>query len=158
MSEKDNGGPGVRVPLKNGGAAFVSACDADMVLSQEWRRGQNGYVYRVGGRSAGVPCLLHRIVVGASSGMDVHHVNGDKTDCRRENLQTLSQSEHQDHHKHLVAARNASSRKYSLTAECKMCQATFTKHPDHRGRQTCCSKRCACLAAVAARKEKRNVA
>ena len=149
-------GPAVVIPLKNGGAAVVSPEDADLVLAHKWRLGTNGYVYRVGGRVAGVPCLLHRIVMYAKSGQDVHHKSQDKTDCRRCNLETLTPAAHQEHHKHQTIARNIASRKYSLTGVCKRCGLGFTKDPSHRGRQVCCSKSCAIRIAIAARKEKHH--
>ena len=152
MSTIDDGGPAIKITMKCGGTAIVSPDDSSLIQDHQWRLGTNGYVYMVGARQAGRQCLLHRIITGAKPGEDVHHLNEDKTDCRRENLRVLSASEHQQHHKHVVSARNRASRIYSIDATCKMCGIKFTKHPDHRGRQTCCSKRCAVLAAVAARK------
>ena len=152
MTKHNNGGPAVEVPLVNGGVALVSPCDYERVMSYEWRLTTKGYVARRGGNSGSV--LLHRFVLNSPPFLDVHHKNECKTDCRRENLDELSPKEHQRMHSHIVTARNIASRIYPLTGTCKTCGTEFVANPDHRGRQTCCSKRCACLAAVAARKEK----
>jgi hypothetical protein len=90
--------------------------------------------------------------------MEVHHEDEDKLNCRRGNLEIVAPSEHQKHHKHLVIARNVASRVHAATANCKACGVMFTKHPDHRDRQVCCSKNCAMRLAINARKEKRNAA
>lgn len=135
MSTKDTSDPERLISLKGGGYATVSICDFDAVSKREWRLGSNGYIYLVGGRKKGVPCLLHRIVFCASSGMDIHHKNEDKTDCTRGNLEQLSRSDHQLNHSHLVSARNRASRKYSDHGVCKSCGETYLKHPDHRSKQ-----------------------
>lgn len=139
------------LPLKNGGFAIVSRRDFASMRRMQWRLGSNGYVYVVGGRSSGKPCLLHRIVMHAKRGEEIHHRNGDKANCARRNLERTSPSEHQKHHSHLLIARNQAAQKYASTAHCKQCNVLFTKHPDHRGRQVCCSKYCAILLAVAGR-------
>ena len=65
----------------------------------------NGYVqlsWRVGVKSY-VTVYEHRLVAGLPpDGVVVHHINGIKTDNKRENLQTIqSQSEHAFGHSHL---------------------------------------------------------
>jgi hypothetical protein len=158
MSEIKDGGPAVEIPLVSGGCAYVSQVDAERVSQSAWRLGNNGYVYKVGARKKGMPCLLHRIVMEAPAGMDVHHDDEDKLNCQRWNLEVTEPGKHQEHHKHLVINRNKAGRIHELTANCKRCGTVFTKDPDHRGRQTCCSKLCAIHLAVATRKEKRNAA
>lgn len=148
---RDDGGPAVEIPLVGGGLALVSQCDAERVQAHQWRMTAKGYVQRKGANSGS--CLLHRFVLDAKRGREVHHKNEQKTDCRRNNLEELSPSEHQSRHKHLVVARNLARRIHAVTANCKACGAEFTKHPDHRGRQVCCSKRCAISRAVSARME-----
>lgn len=154
MTAKTDGGP-VKVPLIGGGFALVSECDFPLVSMSRWRVGSNGYVYKVGARLKGVPCLLHRIVMSAKRGQEIHHENGDKLDCTRGNLSALTPSEHQEHHKHIVIERNLKSRVYPLSRLCKNCGIRFKTHRDHRGRQTCCSKDCALAIARSARSYKR---
>lgn len=151
MSAPNDGGPAVEVPLVTGGVALVSLCDAGRVLQYEWRATKKGYVQRCGANSGSV--LLHRFILDAQAGREIHHKNECKTDCRRENLEELTPQEHQRRHLHIVTSRNIAARIYPLTGICKACGVEFTANPDHRGRQKCCSKRCACLVAVSARKQ-----
>jgi hypothetical protein len=154
MSEKINdGGPAIEISLITSGVALISSQDLDIVANSQWRIGANGYVYRCGGRVKGVQCLLHRVVVGATDRVEVHHINEIKTDCRRENLEVTTASLHQSHHKHALLERNRFLRIYPLTGICKCCGLMFIKNPDHRGRQVCCSKSCAIRLAIVARKE-----
>ena len=143
MNETNTGGPAVEISLKNGGTALVSQESASLVLSENWRLGTNGYVYKVGARKKGMPCLLHRIVVNAGKGFDVHHKNEIKTDCRLENLDVCAPSEHQKNHSHLVIARNKASKVHASSGKCLACGCDFIKHPDHRGRQKYCNQVCA---------------
>lgn len=143
MSNIDTGGPAIEISLKGGGIAFVSPVSAHLVLSANWRLGSNGYAYKVGARKKGAPCLLHRIVVNANKGVDVHHKNAIKTDCRLENLEACDPSEHQKHHSHLVVERNKLSQVQTSTGTCLACGEEFVKHPDHRGRQKYCNQQCA---------------
>ncbi len=149
---RDNGGPAT-IQDVNGRCFKVSRSDLPIVLVSRWRIGPNGYVYRAGTKRSGENCLLHRIITGAYGKNQVHHISGDKLDNRRENLEILNPSEHQiKHHVANLIARNRSKRKYSELAICVSCGVSFVKHSDHRGRQTCCSKRCATRRAVLARK------
>lgn len=152
----NDGGPAAVIPVSGGVNALVSNQDTALVSCDGWRLGLNGYVYRRGGRIKGRPCLLHRIVLGAGRGVEVHHINGIKTDCRRENLEATTASKHQEYHMHRLVARNRASRIYPLTGTCKSCGSEFTRNPDHRSRQVCCSKACAIQLAVAARKGARH--
>jgi hypothetical protein len=156
MSTIDDGGPAIEVPLlRNGvlaGFALVSACDAERVLACRWRMTVQGYVQSCGANARSE--LLHRFVLNAKKGIEIHHKNEVKTDCRRLNLEEVTPKDHQLRHSHIVTARNFAARIYPLTGTCKHCGSLFVSHPAHRGRQTCCSKRCACLVAVVARKAK----
>jgi hypothetical protein len=68
---------------------LIDECDRHL-LCWNWTIGRQGY-YRA--RMAGVPALLHRVIAGAAKGQCVDHINGDRTDNRRENLRICSQSE-----------------------------------------------------------------
>ena len=157
MIEKETGGPAVKIILECGGAAIISAASLERAQGAKWRLGANGYVYKVGARKKGVPCLLHRIVTNAASGFDVHHKNGIKVDCRIENLEIYTPAEHQEHHSHLVIARNKASQVYDDHGICLSCGVSYLKNPDHRGRQKYCGQQCAKADLKNARARNKNV-
>lgn len=149
-----NDGGAVTLALANGSCALISAVDFQRLSQLRWRLGTNGYVYLVGGRKKGLPCLLHRIVMDAPRGHDVHHIDENKLNCRRGNLLVVTPKEHQNFHLNKSVERSRTARKYPLTGTCKACGEIFVAHPDHRGRQVCCSKTCSIKLAVCARVEK----
>ena len=148
MADRTDGGPA---------GVVVSQEDARLLTEQRWRIGGNGYVYRVGGNAKGAQTLLHRIVMGATAGQEIHHRNGNKLDNRRENLEITTASEHQRYHRHIVIARNQAARVYPTHGTCKACGREYEKDRDHRGRQTCCSKQCSMSLAIRASMEARRV-
>ena len=73
-----------------GGVAVVDDVDYDRVAAVRWYPTRTGYAWgRVGGRMT----LLHRDLLGAGAGVMVDHVNGDRLDCRRENLRVATPGE-----------------------------------------------------------------
>lgn len=62
----------------------------------------------------------------------VHHINGDKRDNRIENLQVMTQDEHNKLHKE----------KLPKTKICVECGKEFIPPVKHRGRNAICSKEC----------------
>lgn len=142
MSKYD-GGPAVEVPLLRGGFALVSKEDADRVLAFSWRLAANGYVV-CRNRAKCPEVLLHRFVARPLSGMQVHHLNSVRVDCRRENLAIETATDHQrKHHSHVLRGRNLASRVYPMTRTCEGCGVVFAPHPNHRGRSRYCTKPCA---------------
>lgn len=140
--DRNDGGPAVEVPLLRGGFALVSAEDADRVLALGWRLAANGYAV-CRNRAKCPEGLLHRFVARPLAGMQVHHVNGVKTDCRRENLCQETPTSHQkNHHSHVLAKRNVASRVYPTERACLGCGVTFTTRPSHRGRDRYCTRPC----------------
>ena len=138
----DDGGPAT-LSLASGELVRVSAADFEKVNLYAWRLGANGYIYRLGGRKKGDVCLLHRYIMDAKPGEEIHHRNEDRRDNQRANLEVTNARDHQrNHHSHVVAARNRASRIYPLTRTCLGCGEEFTVHRDHRGRNRYCSKLC----------------
>jgi len=153
-----DGGP---VAITVGTTAVLVSKQFEYLRDFQWRIGRSGYVYLKGGNTTGKPVLMHRIITRADCTKEVHHINGIKTDNRLENLETLTASEHQKkYHSKALSERNRNSIVYPKTGICRWCGLSYEKNPDHRKRQTCCSKRCAmrlCIsvkhAMLAARKE-----
>jgi len=136
--------------------SLISDEDFELISGSKWILGSNGYAYKSGHRKRGSQCLMHRIIIGAKQGEEVHHINGDKLDNRRQNLELTTPQQHQtSHHSWMLAERNRKRRIYETNAKCIRCAVQFTKDPNHRGRQKCCGKRCAIMLAVEARKRTR---
>jgi hypothetical protein len=75
--------------------ALIDDEDFPRVELFTWRVREDGYIQRTwieGGRT--IHELLHRFIMGAHEGELVDHENGDRWDCRKENLRvaTLSQN------------------------------------------------------------------
>jgi len=68
---------------KNKGTALVSVVDFDFLSKYKWTKDDRGYV---SGRVNGKLISLHHCVMNAEYGQMVDHINGIKTDNRRENL------------------------------------------------------------------------
>ena len=144
--------------MKDGGPAniLLDSADAHLLVEHNWLIGANGYIYKSGARRRGEQCLLHRIVMGAKPGEEIHHRNGNKRDCRKGNLAMVTASSHQDHHKHVLVARNRAGRVYPTKRTCQQCGRTFTVDPQHRGRNRFCSKSCGAKASAPERMKKRK--
>lgn len=85
----------VEVPLSKGRIALIDKRDASLARFK-WRylESRNGRGYAV--RSvAGAFLYLHREVLGATSGAQVDHRNGNGLDCRRNNLRVATHAENQ---------------------------------------------------------------
>jgi hypothetical protein len=80
------------LPVHGGTFTLVDQSTVEML-----RRMGNPHLYLLGGyvvAGSRPPLALHRLVVNARRGDEVHHVNGDKGDNRLANLQTLLRAEH----------------------------------------------------------------
>jgi len=80
--------PGARwLPLR-GGFALVDEDLFENLNALNWFIGSKGYAQR--SCTGGGAVLLHRVVLWASPGDWVDHINRDKLDCRRSNLRFVS--------------------------------------------------------------------
>lgn len=92
-----------KVPLSNGGFALVDAEDYDRIKHLPWHQHKRYAVYSTthadGKRENG---RLHRIIMKAPKGTLVDHKNGNRLDCRKDNLRLCNEAGN---------ARNAGKRK-----------------------------------------------
>ena len=83
--------------LTQGQRALVDDADFDWLSQWNWRAQycKNGpfYAARTVHGGASFTVLMHRVITGAPSGMEVDHINGDKLDNQRKNLRICSKSQ-----------------------------------------------------------------
>jgi hypothetical protein len=70
---------------------IVSPEDIDRLKAYRWHVNRDGYVRRYQDRRT---IFLHREIMEAQPGQEVHHINHNPLDNRRENLRVLSHGEH----------------------------------------------------------------
>jgi hypothetical protein len=78
-----------RIPLGNGKSAMVDDNDFAHLSKWRWCDNGNGYARRNAGKQG--KQFMHRVILGASDGSHVDHVNGDSLDNRRLNLRYATQ-------------------------------------------------------------------
>lgn len=78
------------VSLTKGQTALVSDCDYERVMQHSWCMHPRGYAKaRINKKYV----LMHRWIMGVVDNVDLDHINGIKTDNRRENLRICNQSQ-----------------------------------------------------------------
>lgn len=84
------------VPLTKGYEAVIDAADVDLVSAYSWRalvRKDTVYAQAQTARPNRVALLLHRVVIGAPSGLHVDHKDGDGLNNRQSNLRLATRGE-----------------------------------------------------------------
>ena len=88
------------IPLTNSEQMIiVSDTDYERIMQHRWMLKHNGhggyYVARSVRRKSHVITIhLHRFIMQPDDGYDVHHRDGNKLDCSRENLELIEHSMH----------------------------------------------------------------
>ena len=89
-----------KINLSQGKIAIVDDEDFDELNQYRWTYDATGYAHRkIGGRKNSKKIYLHRIVVKAKDGEVVDHENGNRYDCRKENLRIATRSQNAQNQK-----------------------------------------------------------
>jgi hypothetical protein len=86
----------IEIPLTQGKVALIDDEDAHLAQFKWCVAGTGAKAYAIrnpGSRNTCKRLLLHREVLGAPSGTEVDHVNGDGLDCRRSNLRLATNTQ-----------------------------------------------------------------
>lgn len=100
------------VPLTKGYVAVIDAEDAAMIGQWNWcvivAKGATPYAYRSASRypDGNLTIRMHRLIMNATSAIDVDHINGDGLDNRKANLRLATASENLRNSK--ISSRNTS--------------------------------------------------
>lgn len=84
------------IELTKGKSATVDDIDYDTLSKYSWYTNICGYAVRnsyADGKHSTI--IMHRVVMDATKGLEVDHINGDKLDNRRDNLRICTRSENQ---------------------------------------------------------------
>jgi hypothetical protein len=91
----------VEIKLTQNKIAIIDDEDLELVKDYKWcaMKTRNTYyaiAYIKGsGKKNSKRMLLHRLVLGANTGQQIDHINGDGLDCRKENLRFCNYAENQ---------------------------------------------------------------
>ena len=81
--------------VRNGRSFLFDEEDLPFVKSSTWAIGKDGYVH---GRNGGKKVRFHRLIMDVKDGEVVDHINGDPSDCRKENLRIATQHQNSMNH------------------------------------------------------------
>lgn len=91
-----------RIPLTRGLFAIVDDDDYEKLAAHKWCANKANYnaIYAIRGiwdkeEKKTVFVSMHRVIMGASKGQQVDHINGDKLDNRKANLRLCESKENQ---------------------------------------------------------------
>lgn len=86
-----------KIPLTQGKYALVDDADYELLSQYKWHITKLGYPMRnnyqgvVDGKPKNNPIYMHREIMDTPAGMVTDHIDGDKLDNRRKNLQICTQ-------------------------------------------------------------------
>lgn len=88
-----NNQAGIIIPLTRGYYTIIDAEDIDKVLKHSWVASLTTYnSYRAEATINNKRVRLHRFIMNAPKGTDIHHINGNTLDNRKYNLVICSRS------------------------------------------------------------------
>lgn len=115
----------VEIPLTQGRVALIDDDDAERVRAFRWRavwseKSSTWYAYRSvpKSREGYYPAGMHRFLVGAQPGQEVHHDNHDGLDNRRSNLVLCTHLQNTQHRVGLPSRRRSRFNGVSQYAPC----------------------------------------
>lgn len=97
-----------RIRISDDSYVLVDAEDYEWLIKWRWSANGNGYAVRgkhIGNRKY-QKIYMHREIAKAEKGEQVDHINGDKSDNRKENLRTAS---HADNSRNIGLRKNNTS-------------------------------------------------
>lgn len=139
--------------LSSGDVCRVDERDYHTLSNWKWKRHPQGYASRTGYSAGTYVChLMHRYILDAPEGMEVHHVNGDKLDNRRANLELVEPKTHRMMHVDRLVQHQKKMQIYPDVKKCANCGTEFNVNPRKRKRHKCCSQECAMEMRIAGRR------
>jgi hypothetical protein len=112
--------------LTKGKVALVDDEDYKFLIQWKWNFSSTGYAARNGGTYKKRKNIkMHRLIMRATSGMEVDHINGNRLDNRRCNLRICTRS--QNHCNVGLSSRNTSGFK-GIVFDYKTWNAKITKN------------------------------
>lgn len=132
------------ITLSNNQIAIVDDEDYERVSRWRWKGHSGGYAARTGyAKDKFVTILMHRLIVNAPEGVEVHHRNGNKLDNQKHNLELVEPLEHRLVHIQPLINSSKQRQLYPDEKLCAWCGYEFTVNPRKRKRSKCCSPSCA---------------
>ena len=128
----------MEIKLSNGEVVLLDPKDYERVSGFQWKKHPQGY--------ASIEFTMHRFLFHpVPTGYEIHHINGNKLDNRRENLQLIIAKEHRQLHAPALVRHQKGIQKYPDQKECVVCGRPFTVNPRKRKRNKTCSVSCAAI-------------